>query len=230
MRKTVLDRRILGKPRGITLHPTEGFLFYSDWADKAACIGRSRLDGSHHKKILTVDKHGDNILGWPNGLTIDFDVAPARLYFVDAQKDFIASCRMDGSDFRKVYSSFETAHPFGIAVYKNFLVWNDWTRRSIYQMDKLNPGEGVKVIKDNIQGAMDLKIFSSRLLAPVKTGCDSHLCTHVCINTPQDTDDGYTCLCPDGMKLDSDHTCQCPDGQTTQDNGACLIKEGTVSH
>ena len=229
MRKTVLDRRILGKPRGITLHPTEGFLFYSDWADKAACIGRSRLDGSHHKKILTVDKHGDNILGWPNGLTIDFDVAPARLYFVDAQKDFIASCRLDGSDFKKVYSSFETAHPFGIAVYKNFLVWNDWTRRSIYQMDKLNPGQGVKVIKDNIQGAMDLKVFSSRLLAPVKTGCDSHLCTHVCINTPQDPDVGYTCLCPDGMKLDSDNTCQCPDGQTTQDNGACLTPEGTVS-
>ena len=101
MRKTVLDHNVLGKPRGITLHPEQGWLFYSDWADKRACIGRSRLDGSEHKKILSVDEHGDNILGWPNGLTIDFDAAPPRLYFVDAQKDFIASCRMDGTDSRK---------------------------------------------------------------------------------------------------------------------------------
>ena len=42
MRKTILDGKVLGKPRGITLHPTEGLLFYSDWADKAACIGSSR--------------------------------------------------------------------------------------------------------------------------------------------------------------------------------------------
>ena len=186
------------------------------------------------KKILTVDENNENILGWPNGLTIDFDVAPARLYFVDAQKDFIASCRLDGSDFRKVISSFETAHPFGVAVYKNFLVWNDWTRRSIYQVDKVknrDDGDGVKVIKDNISGAMDLKIFSSRLLDKPQTyGCDSHLCTHVCINMPQDQGVGYRCLCPDGMKLDGDsgHTCQCPDGQTTKPNGACSTQKGMV--
>ena len=137
MRKTILDRNVLGKPRGITVHPTEGYLFYSDWADKAACIGRSKLDGSGHKKIVTTDKNNELLLGWPNGLTIDFEVTPSRLYFVDAQKDFIASCKMDGSDFTKLISSVsETAHPFGVAIFKNLLIWNDWTRRSIYQVDK----------------------------------------------------------------------------------------------
>merc|ERR550532_2340695 len=103
MRKVVLDSQSLGKPRGIAVHPTEGFIFYSDWKEKAACIGRARLDGSDHKKIVTT-RDGDKtpILGWPNGLAIDLQATPSRLYFVDAQKDFVASCRLDGSDFRKV--------------------------------------------------------------------------------------------------------------------------------
>lgn len=35
----------------------QGYLFYSDWADKAACIGRSRLDGSEHTIIIDVEKN-----------------------------------------------------------------------------------------------------------------------------------------------------------------------------
>ena len=33
----------------------QGWLFYTDWQDKAACIGRSRLDGSDHKKIIHLE-------------------------------------------------------------------------------------------------------------------------------------------------------------------------------
>ena len=217
MRKTVLGNGVLGKPRGITVHPTQGYLFYSDWAEKAACIGRARLDGSEHTKIINTDPStNEPILGWPNGLAIDFDVVPNRLYMVDAQKDFIASCKLDGSDFRKLLSSVsETAHPFGLAVFKNMIVWNDWTRRAIYQADK-NTGRAIKVLRDNMQGAMDLKIFSNRLTEkPKKDGCDDHKCGHVCISLgPSD----HKCLCPDGMKVDkNDKTqCQCPDGQITQ--------------
>ena len=232
MRKTILDRRVLGKPRGVAVHPTQGFLFYSDWADKAACIGRARLDGSEATKIISTDSNNENILGWPNGLTLDFEVAPSRLYFVDAQKDFIASCRLDGSDFKKLRSSRETAHPFGVAVYKNLVVWNDWTRRAIYQMDKVT-GEGLQVVRDNIQGAMDLKVYSSRLMERPKTlGCDQPelSCSHVCVNLPPGGAAQYKCLCPDGMKLDPDdgHQCLCPVGQNLTAHGACKSESGTV--
>ena len=66
-------------------------------------------------------------------------------------------------------SKHETAHPFGVAVYKNLVVWNDWTRKAIFQMDKNSRGE-VQVVRDNMKGAMDLKIYSSRLLDKESTG------------------------------------------------------------
>ena len=63
LRKTILHEDKLGansKPRGIAVHPTQGYLFYSDWADKGACIGRSRLDGTEHKIIIDVDEKNKN--------------------------------------------------------------------------------------------------------------------------------------------------------------------------
>ena len=232
MRKVVLDSQSLGKPRGIAVHPTEGFIFYSDWKEKAACIGRARLDGSDHKKIVTV-RDGDKtpILGWPNGLAIDFQATPSRLYFVDAQKDFVGSCRLDGSDFRKViYNKAELAHPFGVAVYKSLVVWNDWTKKAIYQADKVT-GAGIRVVKESVSGPMDMKIYSGRLMQHEPTECDGNSCSHVCVSLPG-TEEKTRCLCPDGMKVSpKDKTkCICPDGQITQSNGTCSTKFGKVRY
>ena len=66
MRKTII-RGVKIKPRGIAVHPTQGSLLYSDWADKAASIGRARLDGSNYSIIIDTDDRGRRILGWPNG-------------------------------------------------------------------------------------------------------------------------------------------------------------------
>jgi len=231
MRKTILDKEVLGKPRGITIHPSEGLLFYTDWADKAACIGRSRLDGQEHQKIISTDEQNQPILGWPNGITIDFEVPRPRLYFVDAQKDFVASCRLDGSDFKKLFvGAPETSHPFGVAVYKNLVVWNDWTKQAIFQADK-GSGSAIQVVKDKIRGAMDLKIYSNRLLKKEPTGCDDASCSHVCITLPREKNKStrqHKCLCPDGMKVDPDNQseCQCPSGQETLSNGTCSLLPG----
>ena len=48
MRKTILDHEIVKKPRGIAVHPNLGLLFYSDWAEGNAHIGRTNMDGSGH--------------------------------------------------------------------------------------------------------------------------------------------------------------------------------------
>jgi hypothetical protein len=39
------------------VHPKQGYLFYSDWADKAACIGRALLDGSNHTIIVPTNNN-----------------------------------------------------------------------------------------------------------------------------------------------------------------------------
>ena len=63
-RRTLL--RDLKRPRAIVVHPNRGFVFYSEW-DRPANISRAYLDGTN----LFVFKNV--LLGWPNGLAIDFD-------------------------------------------------------------------------------------------------------------------------------------------------------------
>jgi len=229
MRKIILNSAVLGdksKPRGIAVHPTQGYLFYSDWADKAASIGRARLDGSNHTIIIDTDNKGRRRLGWPNGLTIDF--AAERVYFVDAQKDFIASCNLDGEDFKKIIQGrTEAAHPFAVAVYKGLVLWNDWTRKAIFQADK-NSGKGIMMVQDEVNGAMDMKIYSSGSRGETNR-CLNNTCSHLCVAMPPSSGTMYKCLCPDGMKavVTGEMTeCRCPDGQVTQKNGSCQIGQG----
>jgi hypothetical protein len=87
MRKTILDKRVLGKPRGIVVHPKLGLLFYSDWHEDNPHIGTANMDGSDPRPLF-----GAPLVQWPNGLSID--PLANRLYWVDAQKDYIASCDM----------------------------------------------------------------------------------------------------------------------------------------
>ena len=51
------------------------------------------MDGSNRKILFQKP-----IVQWPNGLTIDF--VANRLYWIDAKKDTISSCRYDGTDFK----------------------------------------------------------------------------------------------------------------------------------
>ncbi|KAF2890404.1 hypothetical protein ILUMI_15769, partial [Ignelater luminosus] len=58
MRKIILDSNVLSKPRDIAVHPTYGYLFWTDWSADTPRIGRSNLDarsdfdGNDLKKIL----------------------------------------------------------------------------------------------------------------------------------------------------------------------------------
>lgn len=66
MRKRILGKDHLGKPRGIVVHPKQGLLFYSDWHESKPHIGRANMDGSDQKVLF-----GTPLVQWPNGLSID---------------------------------------------------------------------------------------------------------------------------------------------------------------
>ena len=158
------------------------------------------------------------------------DVWANRIYFVDAQKDFLASANLDGGDFKKVvFGRAETAHPFAVAVFqkKGLVLWNDWTRKAIYQADK-NSGKGIVMLQNNVEGAMDMKIYSPGVLAE-RNACSENDCSHLCMAMPPNTGAPYKCLCPDGMKVDGPEgrQCKCPNGDLPTDdtcpstNGQC---------
>lgn len=66
MRKTILKKDRLGKPRGIVVHPKQGLLFYSDWHENKPHIGRVNMDGDDQKILFE-----SPVVQWPNGLSID---------------------------------------------------------------------------------------------------------------------------------------------------------------
>ena len=53
------------------------YVFWSDWNDYNAFIGRIGMDGSQETKIITSDIY------WPNCVTVDYTTN--RLFWVDAQ-------------------------------------------------------------------------------------------------------------------------------------------------
>lgn len=46
MRRTILNETVLDKPRGITVHPVRGYMFYTDWSSEKPCVCRANLDGT----------------------------------------------------------------------------------------------------------------------------------------------------------------------------------------
>ena len=87
---------------------------------------------------------------WPNGLTVD--TVAERLYWVDAQLDYISSTDLDGANMKKVLAGrIEVSHPFAVAILKETVYWDDWTRKAVFQADK-NTGSSISILKDNMTG------------------------------------------------------------------------------
>ena len=188
-RRVVLDKRSgISKPRGIAVYPQHGYLYYSDWDEKNPHIGRAGMDGSNPVQLFKKP-----LVQWPNGLSIDY--VANRVYWVDGQKDIIASCDLDGHDFKSVLSNNpHVKHPFAVGIHKDLMYWDDWNTKSVYFANK-NSGRGIVEIQTNMAGSMDLKVFT-KLHRTGTTACRSNPCSHLCAPIP----DGkkYTCLCPDG--------------------------------
>lgn len=130
MRKTIIDAGNLSKPRGIVVHPIAGFLFWTDWSFSKPSISRSNLDGTDIRVLFTKPQ-----VVWPNGVTIDY--IAERVYWVDASRDYIGSCDLNGKSFVKVIEQDpRVSHPFAVAVFKDLMYWDDWKLNSVFSADK----------------------------------------------------------------------------------------------
>lgn len=83
------------------------YVFYSEW-DRPANISRAFLDGSNVMVFRNV------LLGWPNGLSIDY--VTNRIYWCDALLDHVQHANLDGTDVQTI-SSQSIRHPFSLVIY-----------------------------------------------------------------------------------------------------------------
>ena len=77
----VLINEDLFEPRAIAVAPEKGWMFWSDWYEKAPKIERASLDGSSRVRLI------DKELGWPNGIALDLE--GDKIYWCDAKTDKI---------------------------------------------------------------------------------------------------------------------------------------------
>ncbi|XP_016840986.1 sortilin-related receptor, L(DLR class) A repeats-containing-like isoform X2 [Nasonia vitripennis] len=209
MRRTILGPNNVQKPRGIAVHPMAGYMFWTDWAPGNASVNRANLDGTNVKQLF------HNRVEWPNGITIDH--IAERIYWVDARQDYIGSSDFEGNGFKKIIQNDErVSHPFAVAVFKDNMYWDDWKQSMIFVADK-DHGFGVSTIIGQLAGLMDLKVFAHSVQSGTNKCANNTLCSHICLGAPND---GYVCLCPDGMVM-QDGKCMCPGGVTPYANSTC---------
>ncbi|KAG7199404.1 hypothetical protein KM043_014034 [Ampulex compressa] len=209
MRRTILGPNNLQKPRGIAVHPMNGYMFWTDWAPGNASVSRANLDGSNVKRLFVKPT-----VEWPNGITIDH--ISERIYWVDAREDYIGMSDFDGRGFKKIIEKDErVSHPFAVAVFKDNMYWDDWKQSMIFVADK-DHGVGITTIIGHMPGLMDLKVFAHSVQVGTNA-CSNNTCSHICVGAPQG---GHVCLCPDGMNM-VDSMCVCPDGSKPAANFTC---------
>ncbi|XP_056643570.1 low-density lipoprotein receptor-related protein 4 isoform X1 [Diorhabda sublineata] len=191
--RKVLFHRNLVNPRAITLHYHHGLMFWSDWGEKGK-IEVAYMDGTQRKVLISDD------LNWPNGLAIDRP--DSRLYWNDGKLNTIESSNLSGKDRKKILTA--VPHPYGLVVVGNHIYWTDWQTRSLHRADK-NTGKDKTIIRDKLEGLMDVRSVQSDNTAENACGNKNGGCSHLCLRNPV----SFTCACPTGLSKTKTDDKQC---------------------
>ena len=124
------------------------------------------MDGS--RRIILVN---DNI-EWPNGIA--FDYQELRIYWVDARLDRLESIGINGNGRKLIVGNRHgnIYHPYGVAVFSDFVFWSEWQNRSIFRARvRERGGTNQQRIMGDIILPMQLQIVSSSIPRPGGTFC-----------------------------------------------------------
>uniref|UniRef100_A0A3Q3EAT1 Sortilin-related receptor n=1 Tax=Labrus bergylta TaxID=56723 RepID=A0A3Q3EAT1_9LABR len=211
LRHTLLNSSVLEHPRALVLLPGESLMFWTDWGDRAAGIYRSYMDGFNVSCIVSEG------VRWPNGITAD----DHWLYWTEAYSDRIERADFMGGQRSVLMEGLP--HPYAIAVFKNDLYWDDWSRMGIFKAPKAGSQSNEQIV-GRLTGVMDLKIFYKGKNRG-HNACVDQPCSLLCLPQPGHR---HTCVCPDGAPTltmpDGELQCQCPSGYQLQNN-TCVKTE-----
>uniref|UniRef100_A0A8C2DL15 Low density lipoprotein receptor-related protein 2a n=1 Tax=Cyprinus carpio TaxID=7962 RepID=A0A8C2DL15_CYPCA len=173
-------------PRAIVLHPKFGYVYWTDWGDKAF-IGRVGMDGNNKSAIITTK------IEWPNGLTIDY--TNDKLYWSDAHLNYIEFSDLDGNHRHTVYDGI-LPHPFAITVFEESVYWTDWNTRTVEKGNKYN-GSGREALVNTTHRPFDIHVCHPYRQPIVTNPCavNNGGCSHLCLLRAGGQ--GFTCECPD---------------------------------
>ncbi|CAG5126006.1 unnamed protein product, partial [Candidula unifasciata] len=209
---------VVQSPRALAIDPCKGYIYWSDWG-RVPKIERATMAGNQRQAIVSTD------LGWPNGLTVDYD--DEKIYWADAQRGRIERANLDGN-YREVIVR-STVHPFSLTVFGFYIYWTDWTLRGIYRAEK-HTGANMKMLVQGLSSRpMGIIVYSKDKQKCSNNPCGvfNGGCSHSCHPGP---DGQVECACPEGSGLEirnSGKVCvpsnsTCPSDQFVCSNGRCL--------
>ena len=196
---TTIISETVDKPRGITVYPERGFLFYADWGVQPG-IMRAGMDGVDVRRIVKMHE-GD----WPNGVAIDSVLE--RVFWSEAKHNTLESAKIDGSG-RRIISMGKVRHgrhPFSIALFEDTIFWSDWGTKDIRSVNKFTGKNETVILKEARVTPMGITVYHP-VLEKLSLGnpCARSFCTHLCLLKAWR---GFTCACPHGMNLSSNGSC-----------------------
>lgn len=175
-----------------------GYLFFSEW-DRPANISRANSDGTGVIVFRNV------LLGWPNGLSLDFE--NERLYWCDALLDHIQHAALDGSDIKTLNSRL-IRHPFSLVIHNEWIYITDWRLDAIFRIDKLKGDKEQIITKvDETNRLYGVKVYSRKTQKIDKyhpCTMNNGGCEKFCFPINENNKLVARCACGQGEKLDKD--------------------------
>nr|XP_042700082.1 LOW QUALITY PROTEIN: prolow-density lipoprotein receptor-related protein 1 [Chrysemys picta bellii] len=197
-RETVITMSGDDHPRAFVLDECQNLMFWTNWNEQHPSIMRATLGGANVLIIIDQD------IRTPNGLAIDHKAE--KIYFSDATLDKIERCEYDGSH-RYVILKSEPVHPFGLAVYGDYIFWTDWVRRAVQRANKY-VGTDMKLLRVDIpQQPMGIIAVANDTNSCELSPCrvNNGGCQDLCLLTPK----GHVnCSCRGERVLQEDFTCK----------------------
>ncbi|KAK7113180.1 hypothetical protein V1264_012518 [Littorina saxatilis] len=196
----------MGTPRGIALHPSKRFLFWSDWGTPAK-IERCGLNGHHRTVIVDTD------IAWANALTVDY--TEGRLYWTDAKLKTVSSSDLEGGDRYTLLEGRDViGHAYGITVFRDYIYWTDWARDKVHRFNKSSVADDkdshrpVTAVARGFSSPMNLVVFHQDRQIPYENICGTNKggCEQLCTPASETT---YTCVCSDGFHTHPHHPKEC---------------------
>ncbi|XP_053386774.1 protein sidekick-1-like isoform X2 [Mercenaria mercenaria] len=127
-------------PRSIAVDSCLKLIYWTNNNDERPSIQRSNLRGDGVEDIILKD------IITPHGLTIDHKAK--KFFWYDAELHKIERCDMDGSN-RFIIATFESMHPFALAVYNDYLFLTDWMHRAVVRISKYD-GTDIVRLRENM--------------------------------------------------------------------------------
>ncbi|XP_006902182.1 PREDICTED: low-density lipoprotein receptor-related protein 2 [Elephantulus edwardii] len=201
--RVILISENLGRPRGIAVDPTIGYLFFSDWRSLSGepRVERAFMDGSNRKNLVK------SKLGWPAGITLD--LVSRRVYWVDCRFDYIETVTYDGLQRKTVtYGGTAIPHPYGITLFEDQIFFTDWTKMAVMKANKFTEPNPQVYYHSSLR-PYGVTVYHSVRQPKVPNPCGNNNggCEQICVisHISDNNGLGYRCKCTFGFDLAADH-------------------------